>query len=258
MKALIIDHDDVTARLLSSRLQALGYSVFHEPDKHAAVDLIARERVDLVLLDPAPLATSRPTVLNIRRVTSHYPYVLLLARDVSAQQAIATGTNDVLEKPVDPEALKAKSANAQRLIALTADLGDDAQDFPSAGGVISRSAFNQLYLAALDRADRYAERSFILVFTIENAGSKEDAAKLSQRLVALRRQSDIIGQIGHNRYALLLQRPAFEREPQDASVRFADQLGSHADLVSVNGARLKIKVELVETPTGALLANYRI
>jgi CheY-like chemotaxis protein len=272
MKTLIIDHDDVAAQLLSSRLQAMGHEVFHETDKQAAIALIARQRVDLVLLDPAPLTSSRPIVLNMRRAISHYPFVLLLARDVSRDQAIQSGTNDVLEKPIDPEALKTKTGNAKRLLSLMQTLGDDTNDFPSVGGVISKSAFNQLFLSALDRSDRYAERSFMLFFALSappvlrasSRGAVEEniddasALALARHLVHLRRQSDIIGRIEKGRYALLLQRPAFETEPQDAAARFTEALSNVDDLRGSDGAALAVEVSLVEIPTGALLASYKI
>ena len=67
------------------------------------------------------------------------------------------GCNDLLKKPVSGEKLIVKSENAERMVGLVERIGDDSEDFPSAGGVIAKSAFNQLFLSSIDRADRYGE-----------------------------------------------------------------------------------------------------
>ena len=190
----------------------------------------------------------------------------MTSESLSQAEAVKAGANDLLAKPIDPEALSQKLENAQRLITLVRHINDDSEDFPSAGGVIAKSAFNQLFLSAMDRADRYGERTFILQISLSNYKDILDmdggyaaefaVAKLCQYLVLLRRQSDIIGQTGKNEYSLLLQRPIYETEPVEAANRFAEQLSGFEDITSSGQALVQVTVSLVDVPAGAKIIEH--
>jgi diguanylate cyclase (GGDEF)-like protein len=171
-----------------------------------------------------------------------------------------------MNKPLDPMVLEEKIGNADRLLTLVKRIGDDSEDFPSAGGVIAKSAFNQLFLSAMDRADRYGERTFILFISLSNYKDIKDhdgpkaadyaVAKLSQYLVLLRRQSDIIGQTAKYEYALLLQRPVYETEPVEAANRFAESLASFKEIASTGATNVEITVTLLSIPTGGKMIEH--
>jgi PleD family two-component response regulator len=260
MKILIVDRDRLAAQMINTRLTALGHQVAEETVKNDAIELISREEFDTILIDPAPLTNPRPIILGIRRSINHYPYVMLISHEATQDEAIRAGTNDILLKPVDNENLDKKMENAQRLTDLIKRIGDESEDFPSAGGVIAKSAFNQLFLSAIDRADRYGEKTFVLFISISNYqeiyetdgpyASDFTVAKMCQNLVRLRRQSDIIGQTAKNEYALLLQRPQYETEPVEAANRFAEALLKTDDIVSSGATDPRITIELVDLPVG--------
>lgn len=266
MKILIVDHDEVAVQMIKTRLEPLGHQVFEEKAKNNAVDRVSQEEFDVIFLDPAPLTSARPIVLNIRRSVRNYPYIILLAGDSSQEEAVKSGMNDYLPKPIDAQALEAKMKNAERLIDLVTRIGDDSEDFPSAGGVIAKSAFNQLFLSAIDRADRYGEKTYLLFIFMSNYQDIHDmdgpyaaeyaVAKLSQYLVLLRRQSDIIGQTAKFEYALMLQRPQYETEPVEAANRFAESLSGFEDIVSSGSAPVEITVRLLDIPTGQAVVEH--
>lgn len=266
MKILIVDHDEMAAQLIKSKLQPLGHQVFEETVKNNAVDRVASEEFDVIFIDPAPLTSARPIVLNIRRSVRNYPYIILLSEQGSQEEAIKAGMNDFLAKPIDGQALDQKMASAERLIDLVTRIGDDSEDFPSAGGVIAKSAFNQLFLSAIDRADRYGEKTYILFIFMSNYKDILDmdgryaadyaVAKLSQYLVLLRRQSDIIGQTAKYEYALMLQRPQYETEPVDAANRFAESLAGIDAIVSTGATPVEITVRLLDVPTGSAVIEH--
>ena len=77
-------------------------------------------------------------------------------------------------------------------------------------------------------------------------------AKLSQYLVRLRRQSDLIAQTGKAEFCLLLQRPQFETEPMEAANRFADALTQFEDLFSTGNSSVELYVKLMDLPIGKL------
>lgn len=268
MKILIVDRDDLATQLAKSRLEPLGHKVTQEPVKNNAVERLAADQYDVIMLDPAPLTSARPLVLNIRRSVGYYPYIFLLSDTFSREEAIKSGTNDVLAKPVDPIVLDEKIDNSQRLLKLVKRIADDSEDFPSAGGVIAKSAFNQLFLSGIDRADRYGERTFVLFISMSNYNeiyqmdgpyaADYAVAKLSQYLVLLRRQSDIIGQTAKYEYALLLQRPVYETEPVEAANRFAESLAGFGDIVSSGSVEVQITITLIDLPVGSKVVEHVI
>ena len=187
---------------------------------------------------------------------------------VQQLEAIQSGANDAISKPIDPEALDVTIDNARYLISLIKRIGDDSEDFPSAGGIIAKSAFNQLFLSAIDRADRYGERTFIVFIGIKNYQAIYEAegpyaadyivAKLSKYLVRLRRQSDIIAQTEPFEYALLLQRPLYETEPKEAANRFAEAITGFADLFATDGLAPEVYVQLIDLPVGSRIIMHDI
>jgi len=263
---MIIDKEDAASQMAMSKLEALGHSVSLEKNKDKATARAASEQTEIFFIDPTPLNSARPFILNLRRNLPNYPYIFAFGDEVSVEDAIKSGANDIFSKPVDPLSIDEKLANAKSLISLVDRIGDDSEDFPSAGGVIAKSAFNQLFLSALERADRYGEHTFVLFISVSNYqeilemdgsyAADYAVAKLSQYLVRLRRQSDIIGQTAKYEYALLLQRPIYESEPMEAANRFADSLGQCKDIVSSGSTPVEITVSLVGLPVGQIAQKH--
>jgi CheY-like chemotaxis protein len=268
MKILVIDRDTLSTQLVKSRLESMGHSVVEEPVKNNAMARLEREDFDAVFFDPAPLNNARPVVLTIRRTVRNYPYVVLMSQDMDRAEALKSGANDIMIKPLDASDLERMVKNAQRLTALIKRIGDESEDFPSAGGVISKSAFNQLFLSCIDRADRYGERSFLVFIEVRNYNellnvdgkyaAEFAVAKLSQCLVRLRRQSDLIAQTGKGEFCLMLQRPMYETEPMEAANRFAAELNKFTDVVPSDNSTVELAVTLVDLPVGALHVEHKI
>lgn len=266
MKVMIIDNEDMAAQMVKSKLEPLGHVVSFESDKEKAIQRAVEEQTEVFFVDPKPQNSARPFILNLRRHVPNYPYIFGFSNDMSFEDAMKSGANDLFAKPVDPQALGTKMKNAGFLINLVNRISDDSEDFPSAGGVIAKSAFNQLFLSALERADRYGERTFILFISISNYqeilemdgayAADYAVAKLSQYLVRLRRQSDIIGQTAKYEYALLLQRPIYDTEPVEAANRFAESLMGCEDIVSSGTAPVQITVSLVDIPVGHIVQQH--
>jgi len=187
---------------------------------------------------------------------------------LSFHDALTSGFNDFVAKPIDMNKMLDKVDNATGIMSVQKHLADDKEDFPSAGGVISKSAFNQLFLSCMDRADRYGEVAHIIFITIDNylqiisEASPYDAkivsAKLAHHLVTLRRQSDIISQTKENEYALLLLRPMSESEPLEAAHRFAESLSKCTDIAFDQKLSINIRVFLMRLPTGETSVEHRM
>lgn len=267
MKILVIDRDEVTANLIRARLEPIGHEVTYLANKAEGVDTITHNDFDVVFIDPAPQTSLKPLIVSIRRHIRYYPYMVLMSPSMGLNDAISNGLNEILPKPFDPAHLDTVLDNAARLRGLYRHLSDDSEDFRSAGGVIAKSAFNQLFLSSIDRADRYGERAYMLFISIENynhVGEKFGyqeaeiaAAKMAQHLVRLRRASDIIGQTRVNEYALLLLRPSTETEPRDAANRFAENLSRLTDMTTQPFMDIDMSVRLIDLPVANLIVNHK-
>ena len=114
--------------------------------------------------EPSPQSDSRPFVLGLRRALrqGEYPYILLCSHQADADACTKSGANDFLTKPLDTKLLRHRIDNVARYSELSSYLSDLEVDYPSKDGVIAKSAIYQLFLAAIDRADRYGEKVFVV------------------------------------------------------------------------------------------------
>ena len=94
------------------------------------------------------------------------------------------------------------------------------------------------------RQDNYDE----LLALDGSYGAGHVSAKLSQYLVRLRRQSDIIAQTGKSEFCLMLQRPMYETEPMEAANRFAESIDKLNDIVPSDSSSVDLRVELLDMP----------
>lgn len=262
MEIMVIDRDALTSQLISSKLAALGHVVVSEPNKNIAFDQIRDGKFDCIIVDPAPLAEPRPVVIgiwkNIR--TAVKPYIMLLSKTATTEEAILAGTNDVLNKPFGSVDIETKMQNAQRLMDISRHLAHE-DNVHSSGGMVGKAAFNQLYLSAIDRAFRYGERCLIvfaemtnydeMLKTLGQEAVDATLAKLTDKMTFMRRQSDVIGRLSVRDFAIILQRPQYETEPMDAINRFSEVLDKFHQGFENKAAAPTIHLVLVELPQGA-------
>lgn len=266
MEILVIDRESLTNQLISSKLQAKGHTVVVEPSKNEAFEKIKNGKFDCVVVDPTPLSDAKPVIVgiwkNIR--TAVKPYLLLLSKTATQEEAIRAGTNDVLTKPFSSIDIETKFGNAERLQGICTHLAE-LDDVRSTGGLIGKAAFNQLFLSAIDRSFRYGERSLIVFLNLVNyddilaAGGEEGVndtiAKMTEKMTFMRRQSDVIGRLSLHDFAILLQRPQYEAEPIDAINRFTEILDKFYHNFQNPALAPKLELHLVELPQGALHAE---
>jgi diguanylate cyclase (GGDEF)-like protein/PAS domain S-box-containing protein len=103
---LVVDDVDDNRDLLSRRLTRRGYRVVTASSGQEALQCVARERVDLVLLDIAMPGMSGYDVLSALRVdpkTASVPIIMVTAAQDSDSlvEALGLGANDYLTKPIN-------------------------------------------------------------------------------------------------------------------------------------------------------------
>ena len=122
MTARVLVVDDILAnvKLLEARLAAEYFEVLSAFSGREALDILARERVDVVLLDVMMpgmdgFEVCRRIKSNVE--THHIPVVMVTALDQPADkvQGLESGADDFLTKPVDDIALVTRVKNLARL-----------------------------------------------------------------------------------------------------------------------------------------------
>lgn len=261
---MLIDRDrDVVEQVETICREIGGIDLTIEPIKNNAIDAIKAEKYDAVFFDPAPKNEEmRGLLIGSRRGNPHYTPVIIMSHQLSLDEARAVGANDYIQKPFDAEAFKSKLGNLKKLGEFNRQLMDESIDFPSKDGVISKSAFNQIFISCLDRADRYGEATYLSFATVKNIDSiraehgddvaNEICENLKKYTMRIRRLSDIAGRTAENQICLMLTRPANADEPKMAITRFAESMAEYAELISTTDAKAVINVEMMAIPSGQI------
>lgn len=120
LRTLIVDDEPIARRVLREELESMSeIELIGDADSGAAaLDRIARDRPDLVLLDlQMPEMNGFEVVENLKN-TGHIPAIIIVtAYDSYALQAFDAGAVDYLLKPVGQDRLAEAVARAKRLSA---------------------------------------------------------------------------------------------------------------------------------------------
>ncbi|MBA2127147.1 PleD family two-component system response regulator [Hyphomicrobium methylovorum] len=122
MTARVLVVDDILAnvKLLEARLQAEYFEVLTANSGQQALDVLARESVDVVLLDvmmPGMDGFEACRRIKANHQTHHIPVVMVTALDQPSDKVLGleSGADDFLTKPVDDIALVTRVKNLARL-----------------------------------------------------------------------------------------------------------------------------------------------
>ncbi len=107
-KILVVDDEQQLALAVKIRLQSRGYQVVTANDGRQALDVVAEQRPDLVILDvlmPVMDGYSCLRELNTRFGRGKIPVIILTARDRMKDLFELEGIEDYVIKPFDHEDL---------------------------------------------------------------------------------------------------------------------------------------------------------
>ena len=129
MTARVLVVDDILAnvKLLEARLAAEYFEVLTAYSAREALDILARERVDVVLLDvmmPGMDGFEACRRIKSNPRTHHVPVIMVTALDQPSDkvQGLESGADDFLTKPVDDIALITRVKNLARLKVLNDEM----------------------------------------------------------------------------------------------------------------------------------------
>jgi len=224
MTARVLVVDDILAnvKLLEARLSAEYFEVLTAYSGKEALDILARERVDVVLLDVMmPGMDGFEVCRRIKKTAklAHVPVIMVTALDQPSDkvQGLEAGADDFLTKPVDDIALITRVKNLSRLKVLSDELmmrASTKQELGAPGNSVT------------NLSDGGGQGCILLV---------EDHARSAQRLVEAIGKSHIV---------------AVERDPQAALIRTAEEsydlLIVSLSLAGADGLRLCSQVRSLD------------
>ncbi len=121
----IIDDDDGIRRSLELNLQHEGYKVVQAKDGEEGLELVDKEKPDLIVLDiMMPKKDGFQTCRELRNSGVSTPLILLTARSTSVDKVLGLdlGADDYLGKPFDPPELVARIKALLRRTQPTVDI----------------------------------------------------------------------------------------------------------------------------------------
>jgi DNA-binding response OmpR family regulator len=117
---LVVDDEPMLRNLLSRLLRMEGYEVLEAEDGQTALDVVAKEKPDLVLLDVMMPARDGLDVLGDLRKSSDIPVILVSALAEEADRVIGLkmGADDYVTKPFSAAELSARVESVLRRAAM--------------------------------------------------------------------------------------------------------------------------------------------
>ena len=141
-RVLVVDDIIANVKLLEARLTAEYFEVLCAYSGREALDILSRERVDVVLLDVMmPGIDGFETARRIKgnAKTQHVPIIMVTALDQTSDriQGLEAGADDFLRKPVDDVALVTRVKNVVRLKVLNDEMISRASTSQQMSGSLS-------------------------------------------------------------------------------------------------------------------------
>lgn len=249
IKVLVADDSEAERHAARTTLRAAGYSVVEAFDGQHALEVFARERPDLVLLDVVmPRLTGLETcrILKAKTQSSYLPVIMLSTRNSvnSRVEGLRSGADDYLGKPYDGDELVAR---VEALLRARKVLGDTEG---SAAGATATTTAPRTFVGEdsdstslhvddgqrrrmeeeFDRAERYSDPLACLRVAADG-GSVQSA--LRSVIESSIRKIDIVFEAGDEGFMLLLPNTHF---PGALSV--AERIWKDARSTSVVGNKV--------------------
>ncbi|MFU8769082.1 MAG: HD domain-containing phosphohydrolase [Desulfotignum sp.] len=165
---LVVDDEDRNLRLMEAMLLPAGYHILTVGDGGQALDVVSKERVDVILLDVMmPKMDGYEVVSRLKSddETKIIPIVMVTALHATEDRikAIEAGADDFLTKPVDKTEVRARVASLVKVKAYNDYMRDHQRELESAVAKRTRDlkkAFERIKsvsLEAIYRLTRAAE-----------------------------------------------------------------------------------------------------
>lgn len=247
VKVLVADDSESERQAARTTLSAAGYAVVEAFDGQHALEVFARERPDLVLLDVVmPRLTGLETcrILKAKSQSTYLPVIMLSTRNsVNARvEGLRSGADDYLGKPYDGDELIAR---VEALLRTRKILGDSdgvagvsapPEQLPDlrTPKIAVADPQRRRMEEEFDRAERYSDPLACLRVALDAGDGQETLRDVIESSV---RKIDIIFESGDDGFMLLLPNTHF---PGALSV--AERIWKDARAATVGGRPMSVSV----------------
>jgi diguanylate cyclase (GGDEF)-like protein len=225
MKILVVDSDQLFARLIKTKLTSWGHTVVVENDGNAALARITKEAFRMVILErDLPGMDGLELARRIRNLKrSRYTYIMFYtshAEDNLLVDCLRAGGDEYLTKPLNTVDLQLRLKARKRLFNVEDSLRDGQQSEANSG-VVNVGSFREFFRVALAQAQQLGTQGYLLYVDVSNYRDIQAAfgvapaeslmvevAKMMRRLTT---DSDLIGRIAEDCFCVLVQNAAPEQ-----------------------------------------------
>jgi diguanylate cyclase (GGDEF)-like protein len=268
MKILVVDDNDMFARLTRTKLESWGHKVTVVSSGIAAKRLIDREPFRLVIMDWSLPGISGGELcrhvrgLKRRRYTYVIFYVDAADRDATVE-ALEAGGDDYLVKPFSPVELRLRLKNCKRLLNLEDSLREGAGADESTG-LVNQESFRQFFRVVLAESRR-TETTGTLMFvhlanyreTFEGHGyapAERLMIEVARILNAGVRESDLVARLDDGSLCMMLQNTFWDR-CRVVAEKALREIRHTTIIVDDVEFRPEVRVEVVNYPQANLNAD---
>jgi diguanylate cyclase (GGDEF)-like protein len=260
-KVLVADDSEAERAAARQALLAAGYDVVEAVDGQHALEVFARERPDLVLLDVVmPRLTGLETcrILKAKTQSTYLPVIMVSTRNsVNARvEGLRSGADDYLGKPYDSEELRARVEALLRARKVLRSADGSApvrakEDAEAEEPGRAQAGFRRRLEEEFDRAERYSDPLACLRVELDDyddLAARDEVRVLSEVVSQMRdtiessvRKIDLVFRADERGYVLVLPNTHFpgalavaERIWKDVGrVKLPASLGGGATSVSI-------------------------
>jgi len=180
MRVLIVDDEKNMRWVLNEALTSGGFEVSEATNGKEALDAVAEQAPDIMVLDHRMPAPDGMEVLRVLRANGHtFPIIMLTAHGnvQTAVEAMKAGANEYLTKPFDLEELKLAIDKALRMSNLAAEVERLREELDKEYDVEGIVAADTGMLAVLDSVRKVAPTNATVMIYGESGTGKELVAR---------------------------------------------------------------------------------
>ena len=263
-KILVVDDQLINVQLLKRKLEREGITVISAYSGREALDAVAADKPDLILLDvmmPEMDGIEVCTRLQSREDTRSIPVIFITARNSKEGkiEGLAVGAVDYITKPIDLDETLARVQTQLRFVAINREMVDlqrrlaEARRAATVGAVTQGIAHNLNNLLGV--VIGYLD-------LIKSGADKPDSVRRNAEAVerAVQRIVSIIKQLSSMVVKTRMPTERFKlAELLDGAIRRFEQENSASGAVTLEnaleGLEIDSHVEVFESAISALLAN---
>ncbi len=221
-RILLVDDEPSIVKMLAARLQANGYDIVSAEDGLKGLEVVKKERPDLIILDvvmPQLNGMQMKSELNKGEITASIPVIFLSAKASTENkvEGLRLWADDYVTKPFDAEELLARvdSVLSRRKYYEEVSMKDALTGLPNA------NFFRKQLAITFDMARRYG-RIFSLGFididhfkeindTFGHVAGDSVLREIGKRMQSVMRKSDIFARYGGDEFGIILQEATEEQ-----------------------------------------------